>query len=94
MAVMAIRQFYRVNAWLENISLTMEREMFLEEGLAEIHGPDKAERIELRMATIETKIMKMIERVSNEVFRVFHDYTESFDAPKQFIQPGSQRSAQ
>jgi len=25
--------------------------------------------------------------------QAFHDYTESFDAPKQFIQPGSQRSA-
>jgi len=26
--------------------------------------------------------------------RAFHDYTESFDVPEQFIQPGSQRSAQ
>lgn len=69
MVVMALRQFYRLNAWLENISLTLEREMFLEEGLAEIHGPDKAERIELRIALLETKIMKMIERVSNQVFR-------------------------
>lgn len=69
MAVMAIRQFYRLNAWLENMSLTLEREMFLEEGLAEIHGSDKADRIELRIALIETKIMKMIERVSNQVFR-------------------------
>lgn len=43
--------------------------MFLEEGLAEIHGPEKAERIADRIAFLETRIMKMIERASNQVFR-------------------------
>lgn len=49
--------------------LTSEREIFMEEGLTELHGPEKAELIFERVALVETKINQAIDQVVARMFK-------------------------
>lgn len=68
-AVSAYREYLRFTSRLENMTLTLEREIFMEEGLAELHGPEKADRIFQRIALVETKVNKAIDQVVARMFK-------------------------
>jgi hypothetical protein len=61
-AVIAYRNMLRVQRWIGSLCLVVERELFGQAPLNELHGPTVGDQLELQISRLEEKLMPLLDR--------------------------------
>ena len=61
-AILAYRHMLRLQAWIDSICLTVERALFGQESLQEIHGEKVADKLEEQLRKLENDLMPLLHR--------------------------------
>jgi hypothetical protein len=68
-AVVAYYNFMRVQGWIGNMSLVVERELFGESPLSEIHGAQTGERLREELQRLAEVLLPLLDRTQKMVAR-------------------------
>jgi hypothetical protein len=68
-AVIAYRNMLRVQGWIGSICLVVERELFGEAPLSEVHGPTTGDQLEEQIARLEDVLMPLLDRAHRMMTR-------------------------
>jgi hypothetical protein len=68
-AVISYYNFIRVQGWIGNLSLVFERELFGQEPLNEIHGPQVGDRLEEQLRRLAEVMMPLQDRAHRMMMR-------------------------
>jgi hypothetical protein len=68
-AVISYYNFIRVQGWIGNLSLVTERELFGQEPLNEIHGPQVGDRLEEQLQRLGETILPLQDRAHRMMMR-------------------------
>jgi hypothetical protein len=61
-AILAYRHMLRIQGWIDSICLTVERELFGQAPLQEIHGERVGEKIDKQLRKLENDLMPLLHR--------------------------------
>jgi len=61
-AIIAYRQMLRVQAWIDSICLVVERQLFGQAGLTEIHGSVVGNQLEAQIRRLENEMLPLLHR--------------------------------
>lgn len=61
-AVLAYRNMLRVQSWICSISVVIERELFGQAPLSELHGPSVGNRLEEQIGRLEQRLLPLLDR--------------------------------
>jgi hypothetical protein len=61
-AIIAYRQMLRLQGWIDSICLVVERELFGQEPLNEIHGFNIGDKLEDQIRNLENQILPLLHR--------------------------------
>ncbi len=70
-AIIAYRNMLRVQGWIGSLCLTVERELFGQAPLNELHGHTVGERLTQEIARLEEHLMPLLERCHRMMARSF-----------------------
>ncbi len=70
-AVIAYRNMLRMQGWIGNLCLVVERELFGQESLNEIHGPTTGKKLTQEISRLEEVLMPLLERCHRVMARSF-----------------------
>ena len=61
-AILAYRHMLRIQEWIDSICLTVERQLFGQEPLQEIHGEKVGDKLEKQLRKLENDLMPLLHR--------------------------------
>ncbi len=87
-AVLAYYNLLRVQGWVGNLALAVERQLFGQESLTSIHGQYAAERLENDIRRLEDRMMPLIDRAHRMMVRSLRELRATPTKPSSQVSVG------